>query len=243
MSGTDVPRTLQAVEALDQLVRMSLAEHSMESLLQAVADLSKRVVPGSPEASVTLADGRRTATVASTDQLARDLDELQYAADQGPCLHAATTGELTEVSDNRTETRWRQYTRRAVERGALSSLSVPLRLHDDVCGALNVYARHAEAFDDDARAAVTGFAPYAAAALRNMHDYQSARDLARNLEAAMESRALIDQARGILIERHGITADQALTVLTEVSNRTNVKLREVAATLVRTGELPGPRRR
>jgi GAF domain-containing protein len=132
---------------------------------------------------------------------------------------------------------------RAVEHGALSSLSVPLAIDDDVSGALNIYARTANAFDDDARAAATGFAPYAAVALRNMHDYQSARATARNLEAAMESRALIDQARGMLMERHDLTADQALKVLSEVSNRTNTKLRDVAATLLETGELPGPRPR
>lgn len=200
-------------------------------------------MPGSTEVSVTLVDGRRKVTAASTGLLAMDLDDVQYAEDRGPCLHAAAAGELTGVPDTRTETRWAAYMARAVERGALSSLSVPLAVDDDVSGALNIYARQADAFDDDARAAATGVAPYVAVALRNMHDHQSARDMASNLEAAMESRALIDQALGVLMARHDLTADQAFTVLSEISNRTNIKLREIASMLVETGELPGPRRR
>jgi AmiR/NasT family two-component response regulator len=76
-----------------------------------------------------------------------------------------------------------------------------------------------------------------------MHDYQAARDLARNLEVALESRAVIDQAKGILMERHKLTADQAFQVLVEVSSRTNTKLRGIADELVRTGELPASRPR
>jgi AmiR/NasT family two-component response regulator len=76
-----------------------------------------------------------------------------------------------------------------------------------------------------------------------MHDYQAARDLARNLEVALESRAVIDQAKGILMERHKLTADQAFQLLVEVSSRTNVKLRGIAEELVRTGELPASRPR
>jgi GAF domain-containing protein len=241
--NADHPRNQRAVQALDQLVGMSLREHSADSLLQAVADLSKQVMPGGTEVSVTLTDGRRKATVASTGELALDLDEVQYAQDQGPCLHAAATGELTEVPDTRTETRWAAYMTRAVGHGALSSLSVPLAIDGDVFGALNIYARRADAFDDDARAAAVGFAPYAAVALRDMHDYQGARDLARDLEATMETRSLIDHARGVLMERLDLTADQALEVLSDVSDRTGSKLREVAATLLDTGEMPGPDRR
>ena len=240
---SSTPRSDRATRALDELGRMSLREHSMTSLLQAVADLSKQVMPTAPETSITLLDRHRRLTVVSTGQLAVDLDEEQYADDHGPCLHAASTGELTEVLDTRTDTRWTDYMKRAAEHGNLSSLSVPLVIDDDVSGALNMYSREARAFDDDAREVATRFAPYAAVALGNMQDYQTAKDLARNLEIALESRAVIDQAKGILIERHKLTADQAFQLLVEVSSRTNAKLRGIAEELVRTGELPGPRPR
>jgi GAF domain-containing protein len=243
MSSSDPFSSSDAAAALDELGSMSLRQHSMESLLQAVADLSKRVMPGRPEASVFMQDSRRRFTVASTGQLATDLDEVQYSQDQGPCLHAASTGELTEVPDTRAETRWTNYMQRAADHGNLSSLSVPLLIDDEVSGALNIYAREPHAFDDDARSAATRFGPYAAVALGNMHDYQSAKDMARNLEVALDSRAVIDQAKGILMERHKLTADQAFQLLVEVSTRTNTKLRTVADGLVRTGELPTPRSR
>ena len=241
MPSRDAPSSSRA--ALDELGRMSLREHSMESLLQAVADLSKQVLPGDPEASVFMQDSHRRFTVASTGQLATDLDEVQYAEDQGPCLHAASTGELTEIPDTRTETRWADYMRRAADHGNLSSLSVPLVIDDDVSGALNIYAREAHAFDDDARSAATRFGPYAAVALGNMHEYQTAKDLARNLEVALDTRAVIDQAKGILMERHKLTADQAFQLLVDASSRTNTKLRAVADGLVHTGDLPTSRNR
>jgi GAF domain-containing protein len=240
MSSKDLSRSAQA---LDELGRMSLRQHSMESLLQAVAELSKQVMPGNPETSIFMQDKHQKVTVASTGQLAMDLDEVQYSKDHGPCLHAASTGELTEIPDTRTETRWVDYMKRAVDHGNLSSLSVPLVIDDDVSGALNIYAREANAFDDDARSAASRFAPYGAVAVGNMHDYQKAKDMARNLEVALETRAIIDQAKGILMERHRLTADQAFQLLVQASSRTNTKLRTIADELVHSGELPPSQRR
>src|SRR4051812_1384120 len=115
MSSNDSPHSAQATQALDELGRMSLRQHSMESLLQAVADLSKQVMPGNPETSVFMQDSRQRVTVATTGELATELDEVQYSRDHGPCLHAASTGELTEVPDTRTDRRWTDYMKRAVE--------------------------------------------------------------------------------------------------------------------------------
>jgi GAF domain-containing protein len=240
MSSRATPYTVEAERALDELGTMSLRQHSMESVLQAVAELSKRVLPGNPETSIFIQDDRRRVTVASTGQLAVDLDEVQYAEHHGPCLHAASTGELTEIPDTRVEERWPDYVQRAAEHGNLSSLSVPLAIEADVSGALNIYARTAHAFDDDARAAATRFGSYAAVALGNMHDYLSSQAMSRNLELALDSRAVIDQAKGILIERHKLTADQAFQMLVEASSRSNTKLRDIADRLVRTGELITP---
>jgi len=178
--------------------------------------------------------------VASTGPLATDLDETQYDEGQGPCLHAARTGELTEIPDTRADDRWPDYTRRAVEHGNLSSLSVPLSIdeEDQVTGALNIYARRPDAFDEASRSVATRFAPYAAVAAGNLYAYQSARDVADHLQTALESRAVIDQAKGILMERRKLTADQAFQTLAQVSMKTNRKVRDIADYLVTTGELP-----
>jgi GAF domain-containing protein len=240
VASSQDPQSANAAEALERLGRMSLRGLPMDSLLQTVAELTKTVMPGRPETSVLLLVKDRPTTVVSTGELATDLDETQYDRDQGPCLHAARTGELTEIADTRTETRWPDYAVRAAERGSLSSLSIPLLIDEDeqVTGALNIYARTPQAFDEDSRAVATRFGPYAAVAVGNLYAYQSARDLADNLQAALESRAVIDQAKGVLIERYKLTPDQAFQLLAQASMRTNRKLRDISDDLVRTGEFP-----
>jgi GAF domain-containing protein len=230
-----------AAEALERLGGLSLRELSMDSLLQTVADLTKTVMPGNPETSVLLLVKDQPSTVVHTGQLAVDLDETQYERGHGPCLNAARTGELTEIRDTRTDTRWPDYTLQAAAHGNLSSLSVPLLIDEEhqVTGALNIYARQRDAFDEDSRSAATRFAPYAAVAAGNLHAYQSARDMADNLQLALESRAIIDQAKGVLIERHKLTPDQAFQMLARASMHTNRKVRDIADHLVHTGELPG----
>ena len=240
MASDENRQPTNAAEALERLGRLSLRELSMESLLQQVAELSKTVMPGNPETSVLLLVKDKPTTVVSTGQLATDLDERQYERGHGPCLHAARTGELTEIADTRTDRRWPDYTLRAAERGNLSSLSIPLPIDEDeqVSGALNIYAREPDAFDADTRAAATGFGPYAAIAVANMHAYESARNMADNLRVALETRAVIDQAKGILMERHKLTADQAFQVLSRVSMNSNRKVRDIADDLVHTGYFP-----
>ena len=180
----------------------------------------------------------------STGQLARDCDELQYDRGSGPSLHAATSGERTEIADTLAESRWADYCRRAAEHGARGSLSVPLPMSDELAGALNIYVREPDAFDDDVRTAAMKFAPYAAVAVANEHAYDDARNMADNLTLALENRAVIDQAKGILMERYGLSPEQAFDMLARVSIASNRKLRAIAEVLVRTGELPGlPRQR
>jgi GAF domain-containing protein len=231
---------VNAAEALLHLGTLSLRELSMESLLQSVADQATTVLPGGLEASVTLLVKGLPSTVASTGGVAVDLDEAQYQYGDGPCLHAASTGEAAEIVDTRTDSRWPEYARRATERGNRSSLSVPLVIDEDerVFGSLNLYAPEPGAFDEDSRAAAMAFGPYAAVAAGNVYAYQSARTTADNLQAALESRAVIEQAKGILIERYKVTPDHAFRLLAVASMNANRKLRHVAEDLVRTGELP-----
>jgi GAF domain-containing protein len=234
-----------AAEALERLGRVALRGLSMQGLLEIVADLAKAGMPGDPETSVLLLVKDVPTTVVHTGQLALELDERQYETGHGPCLQAARTGKKVEITDTRTDERWRDYTRRAAARGNLSSLSVPLVIDDaeGVSGALNIYARSVNAFDEESRAAADRFAPYAAVAAGNMYAYQGARSMADNLQAALESRAVIDQAKGVLMERYKLTADQAFQLLAQASMHANRKVRDIADDLVRTGALPsGPPR-
>ena len=240
MAGNPASVPGTATEALLHLGRLSLRELSMEGLLQTVADLVTSVLPDDPQASVTLLVKGQPSTVASTGRLAVALDETQYESGHGPCLHAAGAGAVTEIADTRTDRRWPDYARRAAEQGNFSSLSVPLVIDEDerVFGALNLYAQKPEAFDEDSRSAALAFGPYAAVAAGNVYAFQSARNMADQLQAALENRAVIEQVNGVLIERYKLTPDEAFRLLAVASMKANRKLRHVADDLVRTGELP-----
>src|SRR3712207_8358188 len=113
MSSTGTPDAPDPVEALERLGRLTLRENCMRSLLQAVTDLAKEVMPGDPETSVSLLINDRSSTAVFTGQLALDCDESQYGRGYGPCLHAAGTGEVVEIADAQIETRWRDYVQHA----------------------------------------------------------------------------------------------------------------------------------
>jgi GAF domain-containing protein len=235
MSRSDPFRPEDALVALEQLAPLSVVDQSVESVLQAVVDTAKEVLLCRPEASITLLGDGRPTTASSTGPLAVELDEAQYSRGYGPCLESAATGRTVEVADTASEARWADYCRLACAHRNGSSLSVPLLLQERVRGALNLYAREPHAFDDAARAAATRFAPYTAVAVANVEAYRSARRTADNLRVALESREVIDQAKGILIERYRLSADAAFQALAAVSMRSNTKVRDIAEQLVQTG--------
>jgi GAF domain-containing protein len=219
-------------DAFTELGRLSFENTSMEAMLQRIAELAKQVIPGVAEASVSLIAHDKATTAAYTGRLALDLDETQYGRGYGPCLESAVGQEIREIADARAETRWPDYTRIAVERGSLSSLSAPLPVREALHGGLNLYAVEAHAFDRDARALATRFASYAAVAVRNMHLYESTRELAENLDIAMRTRAVIEQAKGILMSQRRCDATEAFNLLAAASQRSNRKLRDIAQAIV-----------
>ena len=219
-------------DAFAELGRISFDNTSMEAMLQRIAELAKQVIPGVAEASVTLIANDKATTAAYTGPLALDLDETQYGRGYGPCLEAAVGEELRGIADARTETRWPDYARTCVERGALSSLTVPVPVHQTVHAALNLYALGAHAFDDGAAALARTFASYAAVAMGNVHVYETTRERAENLEIAMQTRAVIEQAKGILMAQRRCDAAAAFNILAAASQRANRRLREIAAAIV-----------
>jgi GAF domain-containing protein len=219
-------------DAFAQLGRLSFEDTSMGELLQRVAELSKQVIPGVTEASVSLIADDKATTAAFTGRLALDLDESQYDRGHGPCMEAAIGQEIREITDARQETRWPDYTPVCVARGSLSSLSVPVPVRENVQGALNLYGTEANAFDSASRETGREFASYVAVAVRNWHLYETTRELATNLDAAMRSRAVIEQAKGILMSQRRCDAAEAFTLLAAASQRSNRKVRDIAQSLV-----------
>jgi GAF domain-containing protein len=219
-------------DAVAELARLSFDTMTMDAMLQRIAELAKELMPGVEDASVTLIVNDKPYTAAYTGRLALDLDERQYGHGHGPCLEAAVGEEIQEITDARNEMRWPDYARSAVERGSLSSLSVPLPVREGIYGGLNLYAIEADGFDDDARHVGRAFASYAAVAVHNMHLYEGTRDQAQHLDAAMKTRAVIEQAKGILMSQRRCDAEEAFALLVAASQRSNGKLRDIAQALV-----------
>jgi len=233
------PTDADVQAAFEQLGRVSFAEHSLESLLRTVTDLAARVLPGDAATSVTILSDGRPRTVASSDAIALELDRVQYRLGAGPCLTAAG-GRAAAVPDTAADHRWPEVSAAAAAAGVRSVQSVPLPVHELVSGGLNVYLRRPTGSDAPLRRLATRFAEYAVVPVSNMYLYESVVERAGHLEVALESRAVIDQAKGILMERFKLTPDQAFQALARISMQTNRKVREVAGQLVRTGELPAP---
>ncbi|MFI1988473.1 GAF and ANTAR domain-containing protein [Actinoplanes sp. NPDC020271] len=218
--------------AFAELGRIKLGETDLNGVLDRVADLAQRTLPGAAQVSITLIRDGAAHTPAHTGEMALRLDAWQYEQDHGPSLEAAAQKTTVYVADAAGDDRWGDWPTRAAMCGAGSMLSVGLPIVENVSGALNIYSKSARAFDEEAIAMAQTFVRYAAVALANAHLYDTTAALAGHMQAAMESRAVIEQAKGIIMGERRCTADEAFAILTKVSQDTNRKLRDVAATLV-----------
>jgi GAF domain-containing protein len=160
------------------------------------------------------------------------MDERQYAAGWGPCLDAATSGGLLAVDDAATETRWPQFTEKARELGVGSSVSAPLPTQQHAGGSLNIYSTAPHSFDDPGRVLARSFADHAALAMAHAYRYTHAAHQAESLREAMRSRAVIEQAKGILMAARGLHSDDAFDVLVQLSQTRHIKVRKLAAQIV-----------
>jgi len=223
---------LDPTGTLAELAAILTSAQTLEMVLEDIAALAKDRISGADEVSVTLINDSRPSTVASTGSLATDLDERQYQANWGPCLDSAGTGQMLIVDDMATGTRWPDFRKRALEVGVHSSMSAPLPTQQDLGGALNIYARAPRAFGDPSRSMAQSFADHAALALAHAYRYSHVANQAKTLREAMQSRAVIEQAKGILMGARQIDADEAFNTLVRLSQAQHIKLRELAARIV-----------
>jgi transcriptional regulator with GAF, ATPase, and Fis domain len=217
-----------AVRALAGIV---LGDADPDAVLGRVCAATKTVVAGADEVSVTLLE-QVPRTAAYTGELALRADEIQYAGDEGPCLEAARTGVAVLVTDLGEDDRWSSYLPGARELGVAGSLSVPLEVGEKVVGALNIYATSRAAFDDDAIATAYDVAQYAGIVATARDEWSRATALAEQMRQAMESRAVIEQAKGILMAERRCSAEDAFKALVRASQDSHRKLHEVASLLV-----------
>jgi GAF domain-containing protein len=218
---------------LRRLSRVSLVDRSLTDVLQEVTAIAAEGIPGAEATSITLIRNDKAFTAAHTGEMALIADELQYEEGYGPCMDAGRGGVLLRVDDMRTEQRWPTYVPRVLEVGIRSSMSVPLPYQGTSIGALNVYSTSRGAFSsEESVAAGREVAETVAVAVANADAHDRLADQARNMRLAMDSRAVIEQAKGVLMAQRRVDAEQAFEILREASQRYNRKLRDIAAGIV-----------
>lgn len=226
----------QAFAALSQDLLSDLDE---QATLRRVCARALEIVPGADLAAVTVRRRRgRLATLAHTDQLAAWADDLQYELREGPCVDSALEGESFVVPSIGDDGRWPAWSQAVRREGIASLISVDLPApawhpRSEPLGALNLYGLRLRALDDAALGRARILAVHAATA------FATARRAA-SLEEAVEARHRIGVAQGLLMARFEIDAERAFELMRRVAGAEGRKLREVAAHIVATGELPGP---
>lgn len=233
-----VLRVDEVTDALTGLAEVLNEEPGLRRVLQSVVDQAVRVIPGSDMVSISVlpADSAQpsaqTQTLASSSDRVRDIDAQQYAAGNGPCLEAARTGRIVRVDVEQALQRWPRFARDAQRAGVASYLSAPLSIDERFAGSLNLYGEQADSFGGLDEALVRLYTRAATEAIANARRYAQARAEADNLRRALDSRAVIDQAIGVLIVQRGIGPQQAFDELSRMSQNTNTKLRDVAGQIV-----------
>jgi GAF domain-containing protein len=239
-TGEAAPRSTEQRSAEDDDLRESLASLSrlatnrlpLEQLLTRVATYAVQAIPGANGAGLTLLERGRSDTIVATADFVREIDDVQYGMGQGPCITAAREGRTVMSGSLGADARWPRFGGTVARLGVHSVVSLPLITPDGVVGAMNVYARAKNSFDD--RAAELGeiFATPAAIAVQNAQVLAQTQRLASQLKSALETRGVIDRAVGIMMSRSGGTEEDALERLRALSQHEHQKLVQVARHII-----------
>jgi GAF domain-containing protein len=218
--------------ALAGLGRLSMSTMSLPETLSHVAEFAVRAIPGADGAGLTLLHPGLPATIVASEDFVRVVDDIQYGLGQGPCITAAKEGITVRSGSLDADPQWPVFGPRVGELGVHSVLSLPLITKSVVLGAMNVYAHKPNAFDD--RAAELGelFSVPAAISAQNARALDSAVQLTQQLEKALGSRAVIDQAIGILISRTGCSDAEGYDKLRDIGQTEHKKIAVVAQSMV-----------
>lgn len=217
------------------LVRLSVlltGHRPVRETLADIAEFAVQAIPGAEGAGLTMLEDDRPQTVVASAEFVHAVDDVQYGLGEGPCLLAVESG-LTQTSGSLGgEARWPRFGPRVGRMGVHSVLSLPLLLPDRVIGAMNVYAHAKNAFGPDAIRIGESFARPAAVSVGNAQILARSQRLADQLAEALTSRAVIDQALGVIMSRTGAGPDEAFDRLRAMSQSQHLKVSEVARVLL-----------
>jgi GAF domain-containing protein len=223
----------EAVTAIDVLARaLHIEDARLQPTLDVIVANAAAAHPAAQDAGIILFIGGKLVPQATTGHAPQALDLKQQETGDGPCIEAARTQTLVQVTDTSDDIRWPQFCATARACDVRSLLCTPLWINERNLGALTLYSSQTKAFSPGDTRLISLFATLAALAL---HEAQRT----DQLREAISTRDMIGQAKGILVERYRISGDAAFAALARASQATNVKLAEVARHLTETGELLG----
>jgi hypothetical protein len=226
---------LVTAAAIARLYTLPLDEHEQQHWFTQLAVAIRSAVPAADAVSLTLGSPSAPERVASDSAEAQHVDGLQFRLGEGPCVEGYEREVLVLVPDLRHDPRWPRLAAAAQDERVRSVLAVPVRVNDQRAGVVNLYAFVPGAFDQRTARVVEIVAAALAAVLEATGERASLRALVQHMERALDSRATIEQAKGVIMAHHGGTPDEAFARLVAYSSRHNVKLRDLASLIVEGG--------
>jgi transcriptional regulator with GAF, ATPase, and Fis domain len=229
-----------------ELADTMVADFDILDFLHMLTDRAVQLL-GASAAGVMLADPRGELRVAAASTEEAGLLELfQLQNDQGPCLECFRTGRPVTAADlSAAAQRWPRFAQAAVQAGFVTVEALPMRLRDQVIGALNLFRAEPGSFDEADLRIGQALADVATIGLLHERNVRRRETVAEQLQAALNSRVVIEQAKGKLAERLGIDMDRAFSMLRDYARASNLRLTDVARAFVAgaTAEFPPPVRR
>jgi transcriptional regulator with GAF, ATPase, and Fis domain len=218
----------QLAESVALVHDFTSGRRELGDTISAMADLVALAL-GTDMCGVTLFDAHgRPRTVAYTQTTVPEVDETQFEVDAGPCLDAARQTRTNQIEDTATDDRWPEFCAAAAAAGVRSTLSAPILVGDRGAGALNIYFREPGSRDSVSIRTAELLARQTAI----VSAYYDKAGLAHHLERAMQSRATIEQAKGVIMATAGCVPDVAFDILRQQSQTENRKINEIAAEIV-----------
>jgi GAF domain-containing protein len=240
----DEARNTGLADALAELHGVVITEQTLDDVLAQVLVLARSTLNGAEGASVSLTRDGNYVTSNASDDVVLELDAVQYENDAGPCVDAIRTGRQISLSLLREADRYPDFSAAAVGRFMSAVLSTPFLVQGRPIGALNLYSASVSAFTPREADVASLFAAQASSLLANAAAFALTSETNLNLEIALESRDVIGQAKGLLMEREGCSAEEAFDTLRRESQRRNEKVIDIARDLVEgrvtSGSHPDP---
>jgi GAF domain-containing protein len=223
---------------LQTLSRFAVVLPARYDLEAALTELTESVtaVLSLSGSGVTMAEEGRLRFVTAVSQASGELERVQEKHQAGPCRDAYETGEVVRVTDVREESaRWPVFSATATRLSVAGVAGIPMRLDDQIIGALNLYSPQPREWSDVDIAVAGVLADVATSYVVNASKLRQQEQLSEQLQEALESRVVIEQAKGITAYKNAITIDQAYQQMRRHARNNNASLRIVAEAIVAVG--------